>query len=121
MCVRFALAAHVNHPSYPPTPHQPPTHTPTPTQEDLLAELDALVEEETEAKLTEVPGALPAKRGKVAAPTAPTTAEEEAALPDLPAVPTNKPAVPQSAVAVRGESGFGWGSVFMYLLPRLAD
>lgn len=63
-------------------------------QEDLLAELDALVEEETEAKLTDVPAALPAKPGKVLAPT-----EAEPALPDLPAVPTNKP-VPPSSVAV---------------------
>lgn len=83
------------------TPINQPTHTHT--QEDLLAELDALVEEETEAKLTEVPGALPAKPGKVAAAPAPAGVEQEAALlPDMPAVPTTKPAVPSSAVAVRG-------------------
>lgn len=64
------------------------------SDDDLLAELDALVEEETESKLTDVPAALPAKPGKVAADAA---AEEP--LPDLPAVPTSKP-VPPSSVAV---------------------
>jgi len=75
------------------TPIRPLQHK----QEDLLAELDALVEEETESKLTDVPAALPAKPkpGKVAAEAG---GEGEAALPDLPQVPT-KP-LPQSAVAV---------------------
>lgn len=55
-----------------------------------------MVEEETESKLTEVPAALPAKpaQGKVAAAT------EEAAMPELPAVPTSKPLPPSSALAV---------------------
>lgn len=66
-------------------------------QEDLLAELDALVEEETESKLTEVPAALPAKPAKA---TAAAAATEEVAMPELPAVPTSKPLPPSSALAV---------------------
>lgn len=87
-------------PSSPPSISHQYTHTNP--QEDLLAELDALVEEETEAKLTEVPGGLPAKPAKVAAPASAGVEQEAAVLPDLPAVPTTKPAVPASAVAVRG-------------------
>jgi len=59
------------------------------SDDDLLAELDALVEEETEAKLTGVPASLPAKPAAASA----TTAASEPVMPDLPAVPTNKPTV----------------------------
>jgi len=59
------------------------------SDDDLLAELDALVEEETEAKLTEVPAFLPAKPAAASA----TAAASESVMPDLPAVPTNKPTV----------------------------
>ncbi|GAB5033082.1 charged multivesicular body protein 4 [Nannochloropsis oceanica] len=65
------------------------------SDDDLLAELDALVEEETEAKLTEVPASLPAKPAAATAATtaAAATAASEPFMPDLPAVPTNAPTV----------------------------
>eukprot|EP00624_Nannochloropsis_granulata_P005006 evm.model.NODE_35316_length_12214_cov_24.859669.1 len=62
------------------------------SDDDLLAELDALVEEETEAKLTEVPASLPAKPAAATAATA-AAAASEPFMPDLPAVPTNAPTV----------------------------
>src|SRR6056297_2593962 len=62
--------------------------------DDLLAELDAMVEEETEAKLTQVPASLPVKPGM--AETAPEP------FPELPAVPTNKPVASPGLEALEG-------------------
>lgn len=60
------------------------------SDDDLLAELDALVEEETESKLTDVPTQLPTKPSAVAA--APSA---DVSLPDVP----TKPLQPSSVSA----------------------
>ena len=61
------------------------------SDDDLLAELDALVEEETESKLTDVPTQLPTKpSAAVAAPSA-----ADVTLPDVP----TKPLQPSSVSA----------------------
>ena len=63
------------------------------SDDDLLAELDALVEEETESKLTDVPTQLPTKPSATVA--APSAADVDVSLPDAP----TKPLKPSSVSA----------------------